>query len=239
MTALAAQHDRHGGTPNGMRLGRLACLADPSGALWCADESLLIVSDLHLEKGSSLARKGILLPPYDSAATLARLARLVACYKPRRIIALGDSFHDTGAGERLSAEDRLSLKAMQQGRDWIWIAGNHDPAPPRDLGGQCLPQLECHGVCLRHLPFGLDEGPGIAGHLHPVAKIRMRGRTIRRRAFACDGQRLIMPAFGAFAGGLNLRDKAFAAHLQQRDLIAHMLGDARVFAIAGPLLLPD
>lgn len=238
MTALAARRDaKH--DFGVIRLGRLDCIADPSGALWCAKESLLIVSDLHLEKGSCLASRGILLPPYDSATTLARLADLVARYRPRRIVALGDSFHDAWAGERICADDRQSLKALQQGRDWIWITGNHDPEPPRDLGGESLPQLHCNGVNLRHLPFGLDEGPGIAGHLHPVAKIRMRGRSLRRRAFAFDGERLIMPAFGAYTGGLNLRDDAFAAHLKPRALVAHVLGDARVFAIAGNLLLPD
>src|SRR5213595_518023 len=110
-------------------------LADLSGALFWREQRLLVVSDLHLEKGSSFATRGVLLPPYDTAATLSRLAAVIARHDPRMVIALGDSFHDRDAHERLSRPDRDAISAMQSGRDWIWIAGNHDPALPSDLGG--------------------------------------------------------------------------------------------------------
>ena len=110
-------------------------LADLSGALFWEEQSLLVVSDLHLEKGSSFAARGVLLPPYDTVATLSRLAAVIARHDPRMVIALGDSFHDRDAHERLSAPDREALAAMQARRDWIWISGNHDPALPSDLGG--------------------------------------------------------------------------------------------------------
>src|SRR3954453_3623035 len=110
-------------------------LADLSGALFWQEQSLLVVSDLHLEKGSSFAARGVLLPPYDTVATLSRLAAVIARHDPRMVIALGDSFHDRDAHERLSAQDREALSAMQVRRDWIWISGNHDPALPSDLGG--------------------------------------------------------------------------------------------------------
>lgn len=109
--------------------------ADPDGALFWPEQSLLAVADLHLEKGSSFAARGQLLPPYDSAATLARLTRLIARYAPRVLMALGDSFHDGGGPARLRDEDRQSLQAMQRGRDWIWITGNHDPEPADGIGG--------------------------------------------------------------------------------------------------------
>src|SRR5215510_1433865 len=110
-------------------------LADISGALLWQEQRLLVVSDLHLEKGSSFAARGVLLPPYDTAATLSRLAAVIARHNPRMVIALGDSFHDREAPARLSDPDRDAITAMQAGRDWIWIAGNHDPALPCDLGG--------------------------------------------------------------------------------------------------------
>ena len=110
-------------------------VADISGALFWQEQRLLVVSDLHLEKGSSFARRGVLLPPYDTVATLSRLAAVIARHDPRMVIALGDSFHDSDAHERLSAPDREALVAMQARRDWIWISGNHDPALPSDLGG--------------------------------------------------------------------------------------------------------
>src|SRR5262245_63839503 len=104
-------------------------VADCAGALYWPEEGLLAVADLHLEKGSSFAARGVLLPPYDTAATLAALARLIVRYAPRTVIALGDSFHDGGAPARVAEPDRAALAALQRGRDWLWVAGNHDPAP--------------------------------------------------------------------------------------------------------------
>src|ERR1700675_2514537 len=116
-------------------------VADLSGALFWEQQSLLVVSDLHLEKGSSFASRGVLLPPYDTVATLGRLAAVIARHDPGMVIALGDSFHDRDAHDRLSAPDRDAIAALQAGRDWIWISGNHDPALPSDLGGGVGPDV--------------------------------------------------------------------------------------------------
>src|SRR5436853_3403670 len=116
-------------TEGSIRVAQIAVVADCAGALYWPEQGLLAVADLHLEKGSSFARRGTLLPPYDTAATLAALARLIARYAPRTVAALGDSFHDGGGPARLSASDRAALAVLQRGRDWIWIAGNHDPDP--------------------------------------------------------------------------------------------------------------
>jgi DNA ligase-associated metallophosphoesterase len=222
----------------GFMLGPLACVTHPAGALWCPDQRTLLVADLHLEKGSSLAGRGVFLPPYDSRATLAALADTIAAFQPARVIALGDSFHDAGGSARLSDADRAALIGLQTGRDWLWLTGNHDPAPPLGCGGETAKSLELAGVMLRHEPQSSPGAPEIAGHLHPAAKVRLRGKAVRRRCFVTDGQRLILPAFGAYAGGLNVRDRAIAG-LFAGDITALMLGDARVFAIAEPLLLPD
>ncbi len=205
-------------------------LADVSGALFWDEQGLLVVSDLHLEKGSSFAARGVLLPPYDTAATLSRLAAVVAYYDPRWVIALGDSFHDRDAYGRLAAPDREAISALQARRDWIWIAGNHDPALPRDLGGVVASEVAIGPIAFRHEPTGaIGE---IAGHLHPKARIATRGRAMERRCFACDGDRAVMPAFGAYAGGLSIRDLAFAKIFQSLTFIAHVLGDTRLHAIA-------
>jgi metallophosphoesterase superfamily enzyme len=127
---------------------------------------------------------------------------------------------------------------LQTGRDWLWLTGNHDPGLPLGCGGDTATSLDLAGVILRHEPQPRPDAPEIAGHLHPAAKVRLRGKTVRRRCFVTDGQRLILPAFGAYAGGLNVRDSAIAG-LFAGDITALMLGDARVFAIAEPLLLPD
>ncbi|KIZ33000.1 MULTISPECIES: ligase-associated DNA damage response endonuclease PdeM [Rhodopseudomonas] len=204
--------------------------ADLSGALYWQAERLLIVSDLHLEKGSSFAMRGVLLPPYDTVATLGRLGAVIARYDPRRVIALGDSFHDREAHGRLSDGNRDILAALQARRDWIWISGNHDPALPSDLGGAVASDVAIGGIVFRHEPTGAKGE--IAGHLHPKARVSNRGRSIERRCFASDGMRAVMPAFGAYAGGLNIRDAAFARIFPALDFVAHLLGDHRLHAIA-------
>lgn len=203
---------------------------DLSGALVWEEERLLIVSDLHLEKGSSFAARGVLLPPYDSAATITRLAAVVARHNPRRIIALGDSFHDGWAHLRLPEAERTAVAALQKSRDWIWITGNHDPELPRDLGGTIASDIGIGALTFRHEPTG--SAGEIAGHLHPKARVSTRGRAIDRRCFACDGQRAVMPAFGAYTGGLSIRHAAFAKIFRSLGFMAHVLGDRRVHAIA-------
>jgi uncharacterized protein len=205
-------------------------LADLSGALFWEEQSLLVVSDLHLEKGSSFARQGVLLPPYDSAATLGLLAGVIARQDPRMVIALGDSFHDGDAHNRLSAADRDAIGAMQAQRDWIWISGNHDPALPSDLGGIVAHEVAIGPIAFRHEPTGASGE--IAGHLHPKARVSTRGRSMERRCFACDGERAVMPAFGAYTGGLSIRDAAFGKIFQTLGFIAHVLGDNRLHSIA-------
>jgi DNA ligase-associated metallophosphoesterase len=204
--------------------------ADTSGALFWDRQSLLVVSDLHLEKGSSFAARGILLPPYDTVATLSRLAAVIARHDPRMVIALGDSFHDREAHERLSDTDRDALSALQARRDWIWISGNHDPALPRDLGGVVATEVAIGSIVFRHEPTGAFGE--IAGHLHPKARVPTRGRAVERRCFACDGERAVMPAFGAYAGGLSIRDRAFQKVFQSLEFMAHLLGDNRLHSIA-------
>ena len=204
--------------------------ADLSGALFWEEQRLLVVSDLHLEKGSSFATRGVLLPPYDTIATLSRLAAVISRHNPRVIVALGDSFHDRSAHGRLSAEDRDTVAALQAGRDWIWISGNHDPMLPPDLGGTVADEVAIGPITFRHEPTGSDGE--IAGHLHPKARVSARGRSLERRCFASDGMRAVMPAFGAYAGGLSIRDAAFAKIFPKNGFVAHLLGDRRVHAIA-------
>jgi DNA ligase-associated metallophosphoesterase len=204
--------------------------ADLSGALVWEEQRVLIVSDLHLEKGSSFAARGSLLPPYDTQATLGRLAAAVARHDPRTVIALGDSFHDRRAHERLAKADREAIAGMQARRHWIWISGNHDPAIPAELGGVVAAEVGIGPIIFRHAPTGaIGE---IAGHLHPKARVSARGRSLERRCFASDGERAVMPAFGAYAGGLSIRDQAFTKIFPTAAFTAHLLGDRRVHSIA-------
>ena len=156
-----------------MTVAGVALQADCRGGLYWPEQGLLVVADLHLEKGSSFARRGTLLPPYDTAVTLAGLARLIAHYVPRRVIALGDSFHDGDGPARLSAQDRASLAALQRGREWVWIAGNHDPDPAGGIGGTFAATITAGPLTFRHEPSRDAPDGEIAGHLHPVARIAL------------------------------------------------------------------
>jgi DNA ligase-associated metallophosphoesterase len=210
---------------------------DCDGALYWPDEGILVIADLHLEKGSSFAARGVLLPPYDTAATLARIAVLIARFAPRVVIALGDSFHDGKGPARIAAVDRAALAELQHGRDWIWIAGNHDPDPADGIGGSFGSALAIGALVFCHEPTGAKGE--IAGHLHPIARVVGRGRTVSRRCFASDGARLVMPAFGAFAGGLNVRHRAFADVFGTRAFAAHLLGERRLYALPAARCMAD
>lgn len=225
-------------TEDAVAVAGISMIADVAGVLFWPEQGLLAVADLHLEKGSSFARRGVLLPPYDTAATLARLAPLIARYAPRTVVALGDSFHDGGGADRLADTDRATLKGLQRGREWVWITGNHDPEPAEGIGGRFVAALQVGALTFRHEPVE-DAGGEIAGHLHPVARVARRGRAVSRRCFACDGARLVMPAFGAYTGGLNVRDRAFAKVFQTLAFTAHMLGAERVYPVAAKHCLPD
>ena len=218
-------------------LAGVPLLADPRGGLYWHEHGLLAVADLHLEKGSSFAARGQLLPPYDTASTLARLSHLIADYRPRCVVALGDSFHDGGGPARLGDGDRKGLRNMQRGREWIWLTGNHDPEPADGIGGTFSDSLTLGPLTFRHLP---SDTPGeVSGHLHPVARISHRGRAVSRRCFAADKTRMVMPAFGAFTGGLNVRDAAFADLFGTLAFTAHLLGDGRLYSFAAKRCLPD
>ena len=226
-----------------LSLGSAHFIADPTGALYWPEQRLLVVADLHLEKGSAYASRRVFLPPYDTGATLATLAALIARHAPRCVLALGDSFHDGAAGDRLLAKDRAALVSLQSRREWIWVAGNHDPLPPSDLSGQHCREIMIGGIRFRHAADPVCEENEIAGHLHPVARVVGSVGSVRRRCFVSDGRRCILPALGAYAGGLNLRDEAFAALFARDDRFAqvhaHVLGRDRVYKVSHRRCLPD
>jgi DNA ligase-associated metallophosphoesterase len=183
-------------------------MLDPMGALFCPAASLLVVSDLHLEKGSSFARRGMLLPPWDTHATIDRLTLLLRRWSPATVVALGDSFHDAGGSARLPATEQSRLKAMTQAHRFIWVQGNHDPTPPSGLGGDWVEQFASGPLMFRHQALVSPEPAEVVGHHHPRATVEARTGSVSRPCFVFDGKRLMMPAFGAYTGGLDIRDPA-------------------------------
>lgn len=211
---------------------------DPRGSLFWPEERLLVISDLHLEKGSSFAaHRGVFLPPYDTHTTLEALALCITDWQPVRVVSLGDSFHDESASTRLPQSCKLRLRQLMENRDWIWVSGNHDPKPPEDIGGTFCSELQIGALNFIHEPRTIYRDGEIAGHLHPCAKIRRRGKTVRRRCFVADDKRMILPAFGAFTGGLNVRNEAFDGLFENHLLRAWMLSGAEVYAVNGKALV--
>jgi uncharacterized protein len=232
-----------------VRVMEEVCVLRCSGALWLPAHGALVAGDLHLEKGSAYAARGQMLPPYDSRATLDRLEAELAELQPDRVVLLGDSFHDRRSLARMAADDRVRLDRLAEGRDWIWLEGNHDrealtPQTPSSatfaagdferllaLPGRVVPELTLGALHLTHEPETQPRPGEVAGHLHPCARVVAHARMVRRPCFVTDGRRLILPAFGAFTGGLNVLDPAVAGLFPTPPLVA-ALGRDRVHALA-------
>ncbi|MEO1136972.1 MAG: ligase-associated DNA damage response endonuclease PdeM, partial [Pseudomonadota bacterium] len=154
--------------------------------------------------------RGVMLPPYDTRATLMRLGALMRRYRPKRVISLGDAFHDAEAETRMDEDDTAALAALMRETDWLWVLGNHDPEPPARFAAATEETVVIGALTFRHEPLEGSAPGEIAGHLHPCARVMSEGRILRRRCFAEGADRLVMPAMGAFTGGLNILDRAFS-----------------------------
>jgi uncharacterized protein len=181
------------------------------GALHWPAEATLFVADLHFEKASFFARHGRLLPPYDSADTLAWLIDALEATGARRVVCLGDSFHDAGGPARLPDGPRAALRALVTGLDWLWITGNHDDDAAASIGGRVMPETRLGPLMLRHQADPADPTPELSGHFHPKVAVLARGRRIVRRCFAVSPTKIILPAYGALTGGLLVTDPAIGA----------------------------
>jgi DNA ligase-associated metallophosphoesterase len=235
MNRLAIQIAEPQGTVSGFietELNGQTIVLDPAGAIYLPDCGLLCVSDLHLEKGAAYARRGQLLPPWDTFATLKILGTVIARHNPRVVVSLGDNFHDRRGSAEMPELGRMMIREMAMGREWIWISGNHDPDDVENLPGVSAETLDHGGLHFRHDPLNIPQAGEISGHLHPAAVLVRRERGIRRPCFAIDGKRLIMPSFGVTTGGLDLRHKAFTGLFEKTQLVAHMLGQGRVHSIS-------
>ncbi len=207
-------------------------MLDPSGAAFWPSKRVLIIADLHFEKSSAAAARGALLPPYDTRATLERLTRLVRLYRPAKVIALGDSFHDLDAPSRLAKEDRSRIEAIAREASFIWITGNHDQGP-NGLPGVSTSVYREGPFVFRHeaAPALGPREIEVSGHFHPKASIEARAKRVSRPCFVTDAARLMLPAFGAYTGGLDVRDPAIA-RLFPRGLRVFLLGQDQLFSFA-------
>jgi DNA ligase-associated metallophosphoesterase len=201
---------------------------DPAGLLHWPAQGLVAVADLHLEKGSAFARRGLMLPPYDTHATLLRLEAVLERLRPRTVVSLGDSFHDRRGAELLEPELARQVRRLTGSVEWMWVRGNHDPDPPAGLGGRAVAELSVAGLFFRHAPCG--EAGEVAGHLHPKARLVGTRLRLSRPCYVSDGLRLVLPAFGSYTGGLDVTHPAIAG-LFPDGFAAMLLGAERVFRV--------
>lgn len=204
--------------------GHDMALAGGRALYWPAERTLL-VADLHLEKASWHAARGAMLPPYDSRATLERLADIVKASGARRVITLGDNFHDNSGALRLEPFAKGMLEGLIRALDFVWITGNHDEAMARTFGGAVLRELQVGGISLRHEAQAGETHPELSGHYHPKLRVTMRGRSIARpcavigRRAHGGAERMILPAFGAFTGGMDAAAPEIRAALQPSEIL--------------------
>ena len=217
-------------------------MLDPAGFVAWPAQRLLAFADLHLEKGSAFAARGQMVPPYDTKETLERLALALRRYGPKRLVLLGDSFHDAKGSARLAAADAAALALLLAGLEVVWVLGNHDPTPPEALPGIAVEEWTLGKLAFRHIARPAGQSPSrqggtaeLSGHYHPKATMPTPAGGVTRPCFLSDGRRLMLPAFGAYTGGLDIRDPAIGA-LFPRGGRAFLLGAERLFSFpTGPL----
>lgn len=197
-------------------------------ALYWPAERALLVADLHLEKASWFAQRGQMLPPYDSRDTLERLADAVRVTGARRVITLGDNFHDDAGALRLDAHCTGMLEALTRVTDWVWITGNHDEELPKGFGGTIMPELQLGGVILRHEARAGETAAELSGHYHPKLRVNVRNRHIARPCAVLargvgGGERMILPAFGTLTGGMDAGAPEIRAALSPADRIEALM----------------
>ena len=206
----------------------LDLLALPEGAAFYPATRTLLVADLHLEKGSAYAKRGQMLPPYDSIETLRRIEALIARTEARTLVCLGDSFHDPGGVARLEGDARDALVRMGAAVDWVWIVGNHDAEIVDPPAGRVLAEAMLGDAILRHAADPRDPRPEISGHYHPKYIVTLRGRRVSRPCFVVGRSKLILPSFGAYTGVMDAGDPAILRAVGR---------DARALVPAGERLL--
>ena len=206
----------------------------PEGCLYWKDENLLVVSDLHLEKGSSFVANGVFVPPHDTCETLSRLNAVLHKTKAIKLLLLGDSFHDENAYHRLDEKCRHDFSQLCENYEIIWIEGNHERGfvPP---GLTSYESLDIKGLIFRHIAKENNQDYEISGHYHPCATIRHKGKATRKRCFVTDNQRIIMPAFGTYTGSLDVLDPAIRS-LMDNEFVIHMSGGKKIYTFPSEIL---
>ncbi len=213
------------------KFGGISFLLHAQGAAYSPVHDALLVSDLHFEKGSYLLQFGNPLTPLDTHATLQRLTRLLQLFKPAQVICLGDSFHDIGAFNRLSAEHRDLLAGLvNQTGEWVWILGNHDPELPTDIPGTKCHHLRLGELLVVHEPVNTSDRQ-IIGHYHPKGRLSIKRQRLGGKCFVLTDSMMILPAFGQYTGGLDINDKAITSLAPKSNRQCYLLYENAIYPL--------
>ena len=178
------------------------------GALLWEQEKILIVSDLHFEKGSSFLKFGTYLPPFDTQETLEKLTTTLNAHKVETIIFLGDVYHDTGALSRMNVKTRDIWQNILNNHHIVWVEGNHDPnTAPKGI--ECLKEHNHQDIIFRHIAQNNAQDFEISGHYHPAVTFTYKGQKLRKPCFIKSKNKMILPAYGTYTGGLDITDKIY------------------------------
>ena len=199
------------------------------GILFWLEKKIAIVSDLHLEKGSSFASSGQFVPPFDSEETLNKLINFLKIHEVKIIILLGDTFHDRGALNRMSSKVKSIFDSLVENYEIIFVLGNHE----NKMKSAFIKFYERYIVDDIHFLHEavLEKKYQISGHFHPVASLKINSKQITEKCLIHSENHIIMPAFGEFTGGLNINNPVFKPFLN-RNYYIYFLTKKSVYKFA-------
>ena len=200
---------------------------NPDGSMFWPQESCLIVGDLHLEKSTSYIDQGNFLPPYDTLDTLTKLSHTIKKKRIKKVIFLGDVFHDSNGYERLKLPEK-SLFDKILNENTIWISGNHDANfKPKHVNSFTLYKL--NKLTFSHISCSKNSME-ISAHYHPKVTFKYLGTKISKPCFLIDKYKIILPAYGSYTGGLNISSNAFK-NIFSNNFDVYALGNKKVFKV--------
>ncbi len=211
-------------------------ILDANGILFWPKYDLIVFSDLHLEKGSFLSQFANPLPRFDSSETIKRMLRICEQYRPQSVICLGDSFHDGNALNRMEVSDLQELNSLiKLISNWHWVLGNHDPEIPEMVKGNRDKTVHVNNLLFVHEPEKISTIDGVdgqvIGHYHPKSSHKIANRKLTGKSFVCSDDILLMPAFGKYTGGLDIKDKVFDSVYKRKNAQTYMTFNRRIYML--------
>ena len=185
---------------------------DKSGSIFLENLNTLIFSDLHLGKGLSFANLGNLIPPFDLDETLLNLKNIIEKYNPKRLISLGDSFHENKSIQKMERKYVNIINNLFHKINITWIEGNHDSNLlfKEKIQGNFKNFYKLKNFKFVHSKSEIDELNifEFSGHYHPKITLKFNGLNYSYKCFILTDSFCILPSFGTYTGGLDIKSSA-------------------------------